>query len=114
VAFHASSVTCTVDGLAHLVSDDAAVAGIAAGRGVYAALCGHLVHAAAMVSSLGRPCPRCAASFTVTARHAELSVRSATGEPRRRIRSGRKRLRRLLGRHPDPASTQAPSGLRRR
>lgn len=86
---YTSSLTCTIDGLAHLVSDDAAAAGIAAGRGIYTALCGHPVHAAAMVSATGRPCPRCAL-------HTE-----AIGEPvgRRRGGGGRTRLRRLLGHH---------------
>jgi hypothetical protein len=53
------ALTCTLDGLAHVVSDDAAVAGIIAGRGVYTALCGHGVHAAAMICSAGHPCPHC-------------------------------------------------------
>ncbi|MGH3937672.1 MAG: hypothetical protein ACRDTG_03410 [Pseudonocardiaceae bacterium] len=82
---YTSSLTCTVDGLAHLVSDDAAAAGIAAGRGTYIALCGHTVHAAAMVSAIGRACPRCAL-------HVE-----AIPEPPRRGNSGRARLRRLFG-----------------
>lgn len=59
VAFHASSLTCAVDGLAHLVSDDAAAAGVVARQGTYTALCGHTVHAAALASSLGRPCQLC-------------------------------------------------------
>lgn len=59
MVFHASSLTCVVDGLAHLVSDEAAAAGVVARQGTYAALCGHTVHAAAMVSSLGRPCQLC-------------------------------------------------------
>lgn len=52
-------LTCTMDGLDHLVGDDAAPAGIAAGLGTYTAICGHTVYAAAMVSPPGRPCPSC-------------------------------------------------------
>lgn len=85
---YTSSLTCTVDGLAHLVSDDAAAAGIAAGRGIYMALCGHTVHAAAMVSAIGRECPRCVL-------HVE-----AVREPARRAGGGRARLRRLFGQRP--------------
>ncbi len=59
MAFYTSSLTCTVDGLAHLVSDDAAAEGVLARRGTYAALCGHMVHVAALVSSTGRPCQLC-------------------------------------------------------
>lgn len=83
----ALSLTCTVDGLAHLVSDAAATAGVAARKGTYAALCGHTVHAAAMVCSAGQPCPRCALHVTPL----------GAGEPRRR-RARPFRLRRLLGR----------------
>lgn len=90
---YTSSLTCTVDGLAHLVSDDAAAAGIVAGRGIYMALCGHTVHAAAMVSAIGRPCPRCAL-------HAQVLL-----EPRNRVGGRRTRLRRLLGH--DPPLAQA-------
>lgn len=83
-----SSLTCTVDGLAHLVSDDAATAGIVARRGIYMALCGHTVHAAAMVSAIGRPCPRCA-----------LHVEALMAPQPRRV-GGRARLRRLFGHNP--------------
>ncbi|HXT45893.1 MAG TPA: hypothetical protein VN748_17560 [Pseudonocardiaceae bacterium] len=55
-----SSFTCTMDGFDHLVSDDAATLGIAARRGTYTAMCGHLVYVAALVSSAGPLCPRCA------------------------------------------------------
>lgn len=93
MVFHASSLTCTVDGLAHLVSDDAAAEGVAAGRGTYIALCGHKVHAAAMVCAAGRPCPRCD-------RRVEVGGQLVLPEPRRRRGgrgSARSRLRRLLG-----------------
>jgi hypothetical protein len=53
------SFTCVVDGLSHLVSDDAAALGVAVRRGTYTALCGHLVYAAALVSSAGPLCRRC-------------------------------------------------------
>lgn len=81
MAFHASSLTCVVDGLAHLVSDEAAAAGVVARQGTYAALCGHTVHAAAMVSSLGRPCQLCDL-------HAQ-SGGDPAGAERRRRRHGR-------------------------
>ena len=55
-----SSFTCTVDGLDHLVSDDAAARGIAARQGTYTAMCGHVVYVAALVTSAGPLCPRCA------------------------------------------------------
>lgn len=82
MAFHASSLTCTVDGLAHLVSDEAAAAGVVARRGTYTALCGHTVHAAALASSLGRPCPLCD-------QQAQVDSESARAEPRRRRRGRR-------------------------
>lgn len=91
MGFHASSLTCTIDGLAHLVSDDAAAEGVAAGRGVYIALCGHPVHAAAMASAAGRPCPRCD-------QQAGEDGQFFLPEPRRR-RSERSWLRRLLEQH---------------
>lgn len=100
--FRSSPLTCTIDGLAHLVSDDAAAAGVAAGRGTYGALCGHTVHAAALVSSAGRPCPRCAAHFETL--HATVEV--ATRRTRRIRRSGGTRLQRLLAQ----IRTVAPSG----
>lgn len=96
--FHALPLTCTIDGLAHLVSDDAAAAGVAAGRGTYAALCGHLVHAAALVSSAGRPCPRCGLYFD--ALRAEAGVEAVSRRTRRRGGRGRSRLGRLFGQHP--------------
>lgn len=49
------SLERTFNGLDHRVSDDAALAGIAAGRGTYKAICGHTVRAVAMVSFPDRP-----------------------------------------------------------
>jgi len=85
---HAAPLTCTLDGLAHVVSDDAAVAGIAAGRGTYTALCGHTVHAAAMICSAGRPCPRCTQQIQASI------AAAAAREPQRGFRA---RLQRLVG-----------------
>lgn len=86
MAFHASSLTCVVDGLAHLVSDEAAAAGVVARQGTYTALCGHTVHAAAMASSLGRPCQLCdhrAQSGDDPARDAPRRGRRGRGTARR-------------------------------
>ena len=85
-----SSFTCTMDGLDHLVSDDAAMLGIAARQGTYTAMCGHLVYVAALVSSAGPLCPRCV----------ELAQQvQATVPPDRNGGRGRARLGRLLGLH---------------
>jgi hypothetical protein len=54
------SFTCSVDGLDHTVSDDAVASGLAARRGIYTALCGHLVHVTALASAAGPSCQRCA------------------------------------------------------
>lgn len=59
-AIHMTSMTCAVDKLAHLVTDDAHAAGLAAGTGLYSALCGHRVAAAPLICPPGPPCPRCA------------------------------------------------------
>lgn len=54
-------ITCWGDGLDHLVSDDAYAAGVAAGAGLYLALCGHQVAAQSpSPAPAGPPCPRCA------------------------------------------------------
>lgn len=85
-----SSFTCAMDGFDHLVSDDAAMLGIAARRGTYTAMCGHLVYVAALVSSAGPLCPRCA----------ELAPQVQATVPSDRNGSrGRARLGRLLGLH---------------
>lgn len=94
-AFRALPLTCTIDGLAHLVSDDAAAAGVAAGRGTYAAVCGHMVHAAALVSSAGRPCRLCSLHFD--AHQAAVDAGPGARRAHRRRQGGRTRLQRLLG-----------------
>ena len=103
--FHALPLTCTIDGLAHLVSDDDAAAGVAAGRGTYRALCGHTVHAAALVSSAGRPCVRCGVRFD--ALRAETGIETSHRRTRRRGDGGRSRRGRLLGHHPILARSAA-------
>src|SRR5579884_1072332 len=86
----ASSFTCTVDGLDHLVSDDAAARGIAARQGTYAAMCGHVVYVAALVTCAGPLCPRCA--------QLAQEVRPPVSVPLDRDSGrGRARLARLLG-----------------
>ncbi|MFN2496393.1 MAG: hypothetical protein ABR608_10880 [Pseudonocardiaceae bacterium] len=111
--FHALPLTCTIDGLAHLVSDDAAAAGVAAGRGTYMALCGHTVHAAALVSSAGRPCARCGLRFD--ALRAEAGVEASNRRARRRGGGGGRSWRgRLLGHHPSlarPDSARLEAGV---
>jgi len=57
-AWTGPSLTCTADGLDHLVSADAAAHGIAARQGTYTAICGHLVYVAPLVSSPGPLCSR--------------------------------------------------------
>ena len=94
IELHAAPLTCTLDGLAHVISADAAVAGITAGRGTYTALCGHTVYAAAMICSAGRPCPRCAQQLAA----------SVAAPVAREPRSGfRARLKRLMRRSPAPS-----------
>lgn len=58
-ASHTTSMTCVTDGLAHLVPDDAHAAGVAAGTGLYRALCGHQVAAAPLICPSGPSCARC-------------------------------------------------------
>ena len=88
--FMTSSFTCTIDGLDHLVSADAARLGIAARRGTYTAMCGHLVYVAALVSSAGPLCPRC----VQLAQQVQVSV---TVPPSRHGGRRRTLLGRLLG-----------------
>jgi hypothetical protein len=78
-----SSLTCTVDGLAYLVSDDAADAGILTGHGACIALCGHTVRIAPMVCPAGRSCPQCARLWTVL--HAEQGYRGSPSYRRRSV-----------------------------
>lgn len=54
-----TTMTCAVDGRDHLVSDQAAQAGLAAGQGQYTAVCGHLAVAAALVVPPGPTCLDC-------------------------------------------------------
>ncbi len=91
---HAVLITCAVDGLAHLVSDDALAAGLTASRGFYVARCGHQVAAAPLISPPGPRCPRCVLPAS----------RGAVGAPRHR-QSGR--WRRWLG----SSQTAAGPGL---
>lgn len=88
---HALSLTCTVDGLDHLVSEDAAALGIGARQGTYTAMCGHLVYAAALASSTGPVCPHC----TQAVQHLQSPI---TVQPHHR-RHRRARLGRFFGRH---------------
>lgn len=53
-----SPLTCQLDGLTHLVTDEAAHAGRLA-RGTYRAVCGALVRAAPMTVPPGPPCLAC-------------------------------------------------------
>ena len=54
-----SPLTCQLDGLVHLVSDEAAHAGRLAQRGTYRAACGVLVRAAPLIVPPGRACLTC-------------------------------------------------------
>jgi hypothetical protein len=56
-----TAVTSTVGGRDHLIDDRAMADGHAASRGQFAALCGHLVVAAALVAPPGPSCRDCAA-----------------------------------------------------
>jgi hypothetical protein len=89
-AWRGPSLTCTVDGLDHLVSADAAAQGIAARQGTYTAMCGHLIYVAALVSSAGPLCSRCAQSVTQVGA-------AVAGQPCRRGQRKRAGLRRLFG-----------------
>jgi hypothetical protein len=89
-AWRGPSLTCTVDGLDHLVSADAAAHGIAARQGTYTAMCGHLIYVAALVSSPGPLCSRCAQS-------APQVGAAVTGPPGQREQRELTGLRRLFG-----------------
>lgn len=93
--FHASPLTCAVDGLSHVVTDDAAAVGIASRTGTYTALCGHQVHAAALICATGSPCPRCAL---------EVEEQRGTIPEQGAGKGGWFRLRRLLGRRSSSAA----------
>ncbi|MBV9058088.1 MAG: hypothetical protein JOZ09_02875 [Pseudonocardiales bacterium] len=84
-----SSFTCTVDGLDHAVSAEAAASGLAARQGIYTAVCGHQVHVTALASTAGPSCPRCAQLLN--------HIRPPTANPpHHRHRHRRTWLRRLL------------------
>ncbi len=83
-----SPVTCTIDGLAHLVTDAAMATALAAHQGTYQAVCGHSVRAAPMVCPIGRPCERCAAQIEPPRRQVFA---------RRRHRAGSGRWRHAFG-----------------
>ncbi|MGH3930768.1 MAG: hypothetical protein ACRDTF_12405 [Pseudonocardiaceae bacterium] len=54
-----TTMTCTVDGRDHLISDQAMAAGLVAGHGAYVATCGHRVVAAPLVTPPGSTCFDC-------------------------------------------------------
>lgn len=56
------SITCSVSGLAHEVTEENVAAGRRLGNRQYQAICGYrFVLPPALVTLTGRPCPRCAA-----------------------------------------------------
>lgn len=59
VAVRPATMTSTADGRDHLISDQATAAGLMAGHGRYAALCGHQVLAAPLVAPSGPTCSDC-------------------------------------------------------
>ncbi|MDP8931016.1 MAG: hypothetical protein M3O70_21195 [Actinomycetota bacterium] len=77
-------VTCTIDGLAHLVTDAAMAIALAAQQGRYPAICGHSVHAAPMACPIGQPCQRCAAHIEPPQRPVSARRRHQPGPGRRR------------------------------
>ncbi|MGH3921323.1 MAG: hypothetical protein ACRDTT_00300 [Pseudonocardiaceae bacterium] len=54
-----TTLTSTVDGRDHLISEQATAAGLAAGRGAYHAMCGRRVLAALLVVAPGPTCLDC-------------------------------------------------------
>jgi hypothetical protein len=82
-----------MDGLDHAVSDDDAASGLAAGQGIYTALCGHQIHATALASSAGPSCPRC------TQLTHEIQPSTTNPHRHRQHHHQRARLRRLLRRY---------------
>ena len=95
-----SPLTCQLDGLAHLVTDEAAHAGRLA-RGTYRAVCGALVRATPMVVPAGPPCLVCE-----MLRSTRTSLRGGLDMPRRRHRRAGP-LRRWLG-----YLSRPPAGMR--
>ncbi|MGH8922578.1 MAG: hypothetical protein ACRD0H_30280 [Actinomycetes bacterium] len=59
IATRPATMTSTADGRNHLISEQATATGLAAGRGEYVAICGHLVVAAALVVPPGATCFDC-------------------------------------------------------
>ena len=79
-----SLITCTIDGVDHLVSDEAAAEGVAARQGTYLALRGQLIPAAALTSPPGPLCSRCVENVANAQTPSTVQVR-----PRRRPRRSR-------------------------
>lgn len=52
-------LTCGLDGRAHLATVSSVEVAIADGRGVFTALCGHRIHAAALATPPGPACADC-------------------------------------------------------
>jgi len=73
-----TTMTCALDGRDHLISDQATQAGLAAGRGHYLAICGHLTVAAALAVPAGPTCWDCE-----TALHRITTTASPTSPHRR-------------------------------
>lgn len=57
--------TDQLDGLAHLVTDDAVAAGIASRKGIYQACCGYVVTVTSLTAPDGATCARCLACTRV-------------------------------------------------
>ncbi|MGH3932411.1 MAG: hypothetical protein ACRDTF_20825 [Pseudonocardiaceae bacterium] len=95
-----TTMTCTVDGRDHFVSNQAMEAGLEAGHGQYTAICGHLAVAAALVVPPGPMCRDCEAAL-----HRSTTA-SATSHRRRGLVA--RLLRRSL-RRTDSRSTVAGS-----
>lgn len=93
-------LTSTADGRDHLISEQATAAGLAAGRGEYVALCGHLVMAAPLVVPPGPTCVDCEA-----AQHRITTTSIASAQHRRGLLA--RLLRRCL---PRPRSLSASGG----
>ncbi len=54
-----STMTCAVDGRAHLVADPELGSGLSRGDGTYRAVCGRRVVAVSLSTPPGPACPRC-------------------------------------------------------
>ncbi|MGH3903676.1 MAG: hypothetical protein ACRDTE_05710 [Pseudonocardiaceae bacterium] len=91
-------MTCTVDGRDHLLNDQSPAAAQVAGRGQYAAICGHLVVAAPLVVPPGPACLDCESALH----------RSTTSHRRRGL------VTRLLRRRLPRADSRSGTSGRRR